>query len=518
MSKLSSLVLQRMRTPMIVLILAYAISVLGLVLIPGVDDQGRAYRMDFFQALYFVSYMSTTIGFGELPYPFTPAQRLWTMFTIYLAVVSWLYALGAILTLVRNPGLRRAVEERKFARRVRRITEPFYLVCGYGETARLLIRALQSRRLRAVAIDQAAARIDELALDALPIDVPGLFADARESVALVQGGLLNSLCAGVAALTSVDSVNLKVAITCKLLNPKLTVVCRADSHDSEANMRSFGTDHIINPFDSFAERLAMALRSPGLYLVHDWLTGVPGSPLGELVEPRRGRWVLCGYGRFGKAVHDHLGRQQVRSVIIEADPVRTGSPADAIVGRGTEADTLRAAGIDEAVGVVAGTDDDTNNLSIIFTAQELNPALFTVARQNRGSNADLFEAANVDLVMDRSDIIAHRILALITTPLLAEFFAALDNYDEPAINELVSRLAAVLDEVVPDIWTVVVGAEQAPAVIDALDSGRDVGLSDLGRNPHGAGSLHCFPLLLRDRKSTRLNSSHTDISRMPSSA
>ena len=147
--------------------------------------------------------------------------------------------------------------------------------------------------------------------------------------------------------------------------------------------------------------------------------------------------------------------------------------------------------------MVASNDDDTKILSRIIAAQELNPALFTVARQNRGCNADLFEAANVDLVMDRSDIIAHRILALITTPLLAEFFAALDNYDEPAINELVSRLAAVLDEVVPDIWTVVVGAEQAPAVIDALDSGRDVGLSDLGRNPHGAGSLHCFPLLLR---------------------
>ena len=35
------LLLRRMRLPLIVIILTYAISILGLVLIPGVDDQGN---------------------------------------------------------------------------------------------------------------------------------------------------------------------------------------------------------------------------------------------------------------------------------------------------------------------------------------------------------------------------------------------------------------------------------------------------------------------------------------------
>ncbi len=40
------------------------------------------------------------------------------------------------------------------------------------------------------------------------------------------------------------------------------------------------------------------------------------------------------------------------------------------------------ANIEEAVGLVAGTDHDVNNLSIIMTAREINSKLFVILRQN----------------------------------------------------------------------------------------------------------------------------------------
>ena len=58
------LVLRRMRVPLIVLIVIFAVSVLGLSLIPGQDAQGRPDRMGIFDAFYFMSYTATTIGFG----------------------------------------------------------------------------------------------------------------------------------------------------------------------------------------------------------------------------------------------------------------------------------------------------------------------------------------------------------------------------------------------------------------------------------------------------------------------
>ncbi|MDX6323765.1 MAG: voltage-gated potassium channel, partial [Nocardioidaceae bacterium] len=70
-------VVRRMRVPLIVLILIFAISVLGLSLIPG-----HPRRMTLFEAFYFMSYTATTIGFGEIPYTLTPAQRMWVTVVI----------------------------------------------------------------------------------------------------------------------------------------------------------------------------------------------------------------------------------------------------------------------------------------------------------------------------------------------------------------------------------------------------------------------------------------------------
>src|SRR4030067_2412564 len=103
------LILRRMRLPLLVLIGVYAISVLGLVLLPGIDAEGRPYRLDFFHAFYIVTYTITTIGYGELPYSFSVAQRLWMVFSIYLGVIGWVYALGALIALAREPAFRQVL-------------------------------------------------------------------------------------------------------------------------------------------------------------------------------------------------------------------------------------------------------------------------------------------------------------------------------------------------------------------------------------------------------------------------
>ena len=45
------LVMRRMRAPLIVLIVIFAVGTLGLTLIPGQDAEGRPWRMGFFDAL-----------------------------------------------------------------------------------------------------------------------------------------------------------------------------------------------------------------------------------------------------------------------------------------------------------------------------------------------------------------------------------------------------------------------------------------------------------------------------------
>lgn len=495
---------RRMRLPLLVLIVIHAIAVLGLVLIPGVDAQGQSVEMDFFHAVYFVSYMSTTIGFGELPYEFTAAQRLWVMFMIYLTVVSWLYSIGTLIGLVQDKAFQQAITQRRFARRVRHIAEPFYLVCGYGETGQSLVRALISRNKYPVVIDRSLDRVRQLRLDNLRTFVPALVGDAGLPEYLLLAGLGHPQCAGVVALSGSNEVNLSISIAAKLLNPDVPVVCEADSHDIEDNMSSFGTDHIIDPFDNFANYLATAIQSPCLFLLQEWLTGVSHQLLSDPIYPPKGKWIVCGYGRFGKVIVDRLRHEEIEVVIVEATPEDVNAPKGTVRGWGTDAKTLEEAGIMNAHAIVAGTDNDANNLSIVMTARDLNPDLFVVLRQNRKQNQPVFDAVHANMTMHASRIVATRIRVLLGTPLLYEFVSLAFFNDDEWACELVSRITALVNIEVPEVWEVEVQDEDAHAVNQAVYSGNAVKLKHLMRNPRIRGrELPCIALFLL-RKQDRL--------------
>ena len=83
------IVIRRLRFPFLIIILSFSISILGMVLIPGVDGDGNVYHLSFFDAFYFVSYMASTIGFGESPFDFTYQQKLWVSFCLYITVIGW---------------------------------------------------------------------------------------------------------------------------------------------------------------------------------------------------------------------------------------------------------------------------------------------------------------------------------------------------------------------------------------------------------------------------------------------
>lgn len=505
MNSVLFMILRRMRLPLIMLITSYAVSILGMTLIPGVDAEGRSTPgMDFFHAFYFVSYTATTIGFGEIPVAFSEAQRAWATFTIYLTVLVWLYSIGSILALLQDPALRRMLRTNRFILMVRSMRRPFYILCGYGETGSLLVQALDSRNQQAVVIDIDPMRISELELSQYHLDIPALSLDARLPESLELAGLHHPQCAGVIALTNDDQANLSAAVTTKLLTPKLSVLCRADSLEVAANMASFGTDEIINAFESFGEHMAMAIHAPGHYLLYEWLTDVPGMPLIEPLKPPRGKWVVCGFGRFGKAVVRNLKKEGLEATIIEAEPEKTAC-IDCVHGSGTDAATLLEAGIQDAVGIVAGTDNDVNNLSIVMTARELKADLFMVVRQNRHANTALFKQLGAQVTMQPSNIVAHEFLSLLTTPLLTRFFANSRQQSNDWANELISRIAAVVGDTVPEVWDVELSRANSIAVWQAVSRGAHVCIKDLFRDSSDRNTLlACVPLLLKRGKEETL--------------
>ncbi|MEZ5451523.1 MAG: NAD-binding protein [Thiothrix sp.] len=491
------ILLRRLRTPIISLLVIYAVSILGFVLIPGQDANGKPWPMSFFHAFYFVSYTASTIGFGEIPYAFTDAQRMWTMVVIYLTVIGWLYSIGALLAIMQDPAFRKLRSEYVFQRAVCRLRTPFYLVCGYGDTGSILVQALADEGIKSVVIDKEETRINELELSDHIRRPLGLVGDASIPAVLQVAGITNNYCVGAIALTDSDQANLMVALSAHLLNPGLRVLARADSSEAEANIRSFGKNEVINPFETFAGRLALALHSPGIYTLYTWMTGIPHEPLQEPLFPVCGYWVICGYGRFGKALHRRLTAANIQCGIIEADPESARAPAGTVHGSGAEAATLLDAGLKKAVGIVAGTNNDANNLSILMTARELQHKLFMVARQNQRDNAIIYEKAGFDLIMKRGDVIAHKIFALLRTPLISDFLDAIHQRDNAWANQLVSRILGITSDEVPYLWEIKISKGRTPALYRNCLS-RIVTLEDLLRDPRDRlRKLPAIPLLLK---------------------
>jgi Trk K+ transport system NAD-binding subunit len=350
--------------------------------------------------------------------------------------------------------------------------------------------------MRVVVIESQQERLNELDLAETYNIIPHLCADAKLPENLIRAGVHHPLCSGVVTLTDNDEVNLAVAVAVKLMNPSLPVLARAERDDIAANMASFGTDHIINPYRLFGDQLAMRVHAIGTYILHEWLTDVPGDTLLPPETPPRGRWVVCGYGRFGKSVVENLERENITTTIVEAMPELTGCD-NCILGSGTESKTLLEAEIGSAVGIVAGTDNDINNLSIVMTAFELNPKLFVVIRKNKRNNDTLFKQFNADITMQPTEIIAHECLAHMIAPLLAQFLTLVRNQSNSWANQLISELVSVVGETVPERWAITVSEKDTPAITELLSKNISVSLHNLTQDPADRNSpLNLVPLLL----------------------
>jgi Trk K+ transport system NAD-binding subunit len=490
------LIMRRMRVPLITLIVIFSVSVAGLALIPGVDADGQPAKLSLFDAFYFMSYTATTIGFGELPWPFTPGQRLWVTFSIYLSVVGWAYAIGSLLTLLQDRSFRHALALQQFTRKVARLREPFLLLAGYGRAGELLVKSFDALGQRVVVIDESSDRIDALELAAYHADVPGLAANAGNPHHLSIAGLGHPNCSGVLALTNDDETNLAVTMAAALLRPELPIVARTISTTVADRMHAFGTPSVVNPFDRFGDHLRLALNAPASYQLLTWLEAGPGAPLPVKANPPpEGRWVMCGYGRFGRELTEDLQAQGFEVTIIEPREARD-HPAGVIIGDACEPDVLEQADLRGAIGLVAGTDNDTTNLSMLANARRMNPKLFLAARQNKPTSAALFEAMRLDALLVPTEVVAHEVYAQISTPLLWRFIQGVPAQGDEWASDLLGRLLDNCGRELPALWKIRLDSDQAPALQERLVA-EQVALGDLLRSPEERERrLKVVPLLV----------------------
>jgi voltage-gated potassium channel len=103
----------------------------------------------------------------------------------------------------------------------------------------------------------------------------------------------------------------------------------------------------------------------------------------KTIEKLRGHYIVCGYGRMGKIICRELAEKGADFVVIEKEAEvepAVGCEPLILKGDATKDETLRAAGIENAKGLITVLPTDAENVYVVLSARGLNPSLNIVAR------------------------------------------------------------------------------------------------------------------------------------------
>ncbi len=495
------IILQKMRKPFLVIIVTYTISIIGFLFIGGKDSSGNFYQMTMFDAFYFVSYTATTIGFGEIPYAFTYPQRIWVTVSTFLTVLGWFYSIGTLVSLLQDKLFLQELERARFLKQIKNLNEKFIIILGYNQiTRKIIIKAIE-QGIRAVVIEKDSLKIEKLMLENFTPTVPVLFSESFTVRVLESAGLKKRNCKAIVSLFDDDAINLKITLIAKTLNKNVKVAVKSTTINQTENLKDLDAQIIVNPFSIISSEIKMALTAPNLFKLEKWLYKIDDLNANLPVFPK-GLYVICGYGRMGAKIFEKLDKNNVEVKFIEINKERNKELSKdeknyVIFGDADDRELLEDIGIKNAVVIIAATNDDTTNLSILATARKLNPNIITMARENDLADDFLFRSAKVNHIFTPSKILVNKITNALMNPLCDEFLKSIIKENNEWATKLVTRLVKEIGEN-PLVMEIEINFENTPEIYKHLSEKNVLNLKILSTSLHNnSQSNNIVPLLLQ---------------------
>jgi len=147
--------------------------------------------------------------------------------------------------------------------------------------------------------------------------------------------------------------------------------------------------------------------------------------LEKQINQLRDHYVICGYGRIGRAIVKELDAGRVPVVIIESNPAIIQRIEEEghlyVAGEATDDLNLLAAGIKRARGLVSVVSSDADNVFIVLTARSMREELFIVTRASEERSVGKLERAGADKVISPYEIGARKMAQAILRPNVADF-------------------------------------------------------------------------------------------------
>ncbi|MEO8026516.1 MAG: potassium channel protein [Bryobacteraceae bacterium] len=135
--------------------------------------------------------------------------------------------------------------------------------------------------------------------------------------------------------------------------------------------------------------------------------------------------IICGFGRVGRGAAHELQQAGVPFVIVDNDEDRVESAMKAgmlaVVADATRDETLRDVGIAHAKGLIATLRSDADNLFVILSAKNLNPAAQLTARVAEEEAERKMRRAGADYTFAPYTMTGHRMAQALIRPHVHQF-------------------------------------------------------------------------------------------------
>ena len=161
-----------------------------------------------------------------------------------------------------------------------------------------------------------------------------------------------------------------------------------------------------------------------------------------------GHYVICAYGRVGRAVMEEVQRRGYIAVVIESkpelEPLLAEHGVQYIPGDLADETVLTQAG-SSAPGSICAVDSDAANVFITLTARALNPGLRIVARASERASVDKLVRARADEVVSPYGLTGRRMAVLAVQPSVLEVLDLLNLGSDIRLEEVAVRAGTHLD-------------------------------------------------------------------------
>jgi len=297
---------------------------LGYVLIEG---------WSLWDAFYMTVITVTTVGYKEA-HDLSLSGQMFTVVLLLGGVGTVLYTFTFLATAIVEGGLPKRLQRRRMAHMLDSIRDHF-IVCGYGRIGAIVADQFQRQNVRFVVVerDQARARV------ALNLGMLVIEADGTHEEVLKQAGVDRAR--GLIAAVGTDAENVYTVLSARVMNPKLFIVARAESHDSVQKMQRAGADRVISPYQIGAIQMAQTAIRPAVVDFVELATSAENIDLSmeEIIidarSPLAGRSVVEGNirQRFGVIVVGIQRRDNRMEFNPEPETVINGGDKLVVLGR-----------------------------------------------------------------------------------------------------------------------------------------------------------------------------------------